>query len=66
MKSKKALKSTYCHPEASLQRLCCENDKLADNGKAPLRLRLNAISYQNATNIAPELGNKACCIFIGK
>jgi len=66
MKSKRALKSTYCHPEASLRSYNYENDKLAYKQQATLRLRLNAISYGKATNIAPELGNKACCIFIGK
>jgi hypothetical protein len=45
--------------------LAAQNDAGHGKNKAPLRLRLNAISYHQATVIAPALENKACCVRIG-
>jgi len=62
MKSKKSLKSTYCHPEASPRDLCNEDGKSIINHRKHQKSPLNAKSKL----INLELGNRACCISIGK
>ncbi len=65
LKSKKALKSTYCHPGASPRGHASGINKVAEDKETPLRLRLNEESYRQATVLAAPLGNRACCISIG-
>jgi hypothetical protein len=60
MKSKKALKSIPCHPEASLRGRDRQNGKRCE-GKTK-----HQDSTLNVKFKVEELGNKACCCRIGR
>jgi hypothetical protein len=62
MKIKKALKSIPCHPAASLRGRDRQNGKRCGTKTKPQDSTLNVKFKVEEL----ELGNKACCCFIGK
>ena len=60
MKSKKALKSIPCHPEASPRSRGRQNSKICEAKTKPQDSTLN-VKFK-----VEQLGNKACCCRIGR